>query len=169
MSCLTGVYVFIALVELVSGLVASVWTAFYNDKEVDEWAYGIFAFYLAFAHFLLYASGRQTFCRGHFNSDHSTALNVICWMSSVITIFLFTGLYYYNKKVLGHKTQNKLMIYPFIAYIVAIALFFVVNVAVSMEKDIRTQKTYRSLVNPAPGSIDASLARMVEHVRRNPP
>ncbi|CAL8136644.1 unnamed protein product [Orchesella dallaii] len=95
----TVVYTFIIFVELSCGLVATFWTAFWNDKEVDKWAYIIFGIDIAFAFILLYFTSYGIYSRWK-QIEKTVSQKRLCIVCTMVTFFILTILYYYNKTVL---------------------------------------------------------------------
>ncbi|CAL8136614.1 unnamed protein product [Orchesella dallaii] len=169
MAFLLGAYVLVTAVELVSGLVASTWTAFFNEKKGNEWTYGIFVVYFLFSLLISGVIGRQTCCRRqNSNLDYTAALDGITGISTIVTMFLFLGLYYYNVKVLNQKGFNNVILYSGFVYAVALALVILLVITSCMVENEPNKGRYKTPKNFTPGSVDASIACMVEHRRNNP-
>ncbi|CAL8136618.1 unnamed protein product [Orchesella dallaii] len=171
---LAGVFAYITWLELASDFVASIWTAFFNDKEVNEWAYGIFSIDVVFSISMLYYTGQETCCRTHLHWQNSRRkLSWLCGMSSFTTICLFGVLYYYNIIVLENEELNQVVLVSFFTYLSALGMLalvgacFLCDYFCPEDEDVGDGQVKKG-PPPPPGSLESSLAQMVNHVENNP-
>ncbi|CAL8136626.1 unnamed protein product [Orchesella dallaii] len=180
--CYVKTFICIIWLELFSLLVAATWTAFFNTKAVNLWAYVIFLVCLAFTVIVFRYTKQQISTKAERNEDRSLTLNWISGVCSVISGGLLAGIIIYNKVFLGH-----LKLHPafwFTIGIFMLALFLLVPVACgymcrcsSDEDDIEnegddgnTNANYNYSYRPPNSNktLDESLDKMMNHVKNHP-
>ncbi|ODM87196.1 hypothetical protein Ocin01_19486, partial [Orchesella cincta] len=126
------VRVFTICVQLGCGLWATTWSAFFNEKQVDEWAYGIFAVYVALAIWILCNIGWETWtCFQPEPLPQATwfpiGINCSYNISSVLTAWTLVTVRIYNMNVVGHHPSKPVANLPlaiFIPTLLGMRLFF---------------------------------------------
>ncbi|CAL8136570.1 unnamed protein product [Orchesella dallaii] len=99
--------------QLGCGIWATTLTAFYNEEQVNVWAYVIFTIYLAFTLWLLFDLAlltRMSYIRIFLQSEQitdnfPTIFNGSYWFSFVVTGCFITLLSWYNNNVLLSRTS----------------------------------------------------------------
>jgi len=124
----TAVYAFLICLELSSSLVASTWTAFWNDKVVNVWAHVIFVIDIAFALILFYCVSLETCSLGKRNDEQILSPKCLCVICTIGTIGLLSILYYYNKTVLQECDVDSISWIIFLVFV--LAYFTLVGVSI---------------------------------------
>ncbi|CAL8143060.1 unnamed protein product [Orchesella dallaii] len=176
-NCFAGLFTLIIWIELISGLVATTSTAFFNDK-VTIWAYPILVIDVVFASWLFYYSGKETFTLMRESSNKSVTVNWICGMCTVVTIAIFGCLYFFT--TIG-KPALEIVWGAFAIYILAVFLLWIVasvymiylRLGCAQDSSPRPRprsprENARDTKNDTERSLDQSLANIVDNVENNP-
>ncbi|ODM96702.1 hypothetical protein Ocin01_09975 [Orchesella cincta] len=127
---LAGTFAFIILVELGSGLVATVWTAFFYEKNFYHvrnkwWGYSILGIHLAFLSSLFYYVRREA-CYPrpveNLSQNKSVTMSWLCGMCTAETMAVFGSLYFYDTVALRQRTFNPVVGGAFLVYLLACGL-----------------------------------------------
>ncbi|CAL8136622.1 unnamed protein product [Orchesella dallaii] len=94
-------------VELGCGLVATTWTAFFNDKAVNAWAYVIFGTHFLFIAGIFHFTGKEIYYRLQKHEPKKTGTaNWVLVLCTFMTACLFPIIYGYNSKILGEPVRG---------------------------------------------------------------
>ncbi|CAL8136587.1 unnamed protein product [Orchesella dallaii] len=150
--------VLVTMLELGIGLTLTGYTAFFNHKPVNVWAYIIFGIEVAFATGLAYFSGRDI-CSRLGRDSLTPPLTMYYWACGIFTVKtggLFVIVWYYNAFVLGQITLSMVFLYSFGLYLFSLYLLTLVKCIPDDPNDSDDEgvSKYDVEVEPSGGEVD---------------
>ncbi|ODM93141.1 hypothetical protein Ocin01_13549 [Orchesella cincta] len=144
--------ILVTSMQMGTGLALTTYTAFFNHKKINVWAYILFGIEIATAVGLFYKGGREICSRlgGNSSAKPETIFYWACGIYTVKTGFLFVIVWYYNAFVLGHISLSMVFLDSFGMYLFSLYLLTLVKCIPDDPNDSDDEGVSKYEVEPDP-------------------